>query len=107
WAKQYFGAIARQPQTPPADISEPRQEKEKRATRTDPLPPPPAIAIGYHAPRRGTPEYLALGVIDQVLASGRDSWLYENLVQKRGLTGEIGSSMNELGSNFYIGGRRA
>ena len=37
---------------PQPDISEPRQEKEKRTTKTDPLATRPALAIGYHAPER-------------------------------------------------------
>ena len=63
-----------------------------------------ALAIAYHAPTNGTPEYYALALIDQILAAGRDSLLYGDLVQKRGVTGELGSSMNILGSMFDIHG---
>jgi predicted Zn-dependent peptidase len=45
-----------------------------------------------------------MALIDQILAAGNDSWLYEELVQKRGLTGEIGSSRNALGNMFNIDG---
>jgi zinc protease len=102
--KQYFGPIAAQPQPAQPDISEPRQTEEKRATKVDEKAPRPALAIGYHAPPNGTPEYYALALIDQILASGNDSWLYQDLVQKRGLTGEVSSSVNALGNMFNIHG---
>ena len=37
---------------PPPDLREPRQEKEKRAGRTDPLANRPALGIAYHVPDR-------------------------------------------------------
>ncbi len=43
-------------------------------------------------------------MIDQILASGRDSILYQDLVQKRGLTGNVNASINALGSMFDIQG---
>jgi zinc protease len=104
WVRQYFGDIPAQPQPPKADISEPRQTEEKRHTKTDDKATRPALAIGYHAPPADTPEYYAMGIIDQILAAGNDSWLYQDLVQSRGLTGEIGSSMNPLGNMFNING---
>jgi zinc protease len=45
-----------------------------------------------------------MALLDQILASGNDSWLYEDLVQKKGLTGEISSSINLLGNMFNIDG---
>ena len=102
--KQYFGPIAAQPQPPRPDISEPRQTEEKRHTKVDEKAPRPALAIGWHAPPQDTPEYYAMALLDQILASGNDSWLYEDLVQKKGLTGEISSSINLLGNMFNIDG---
>lgn len=104
WVKQYFGPIAAQPQPPRPDISEPRQTEEKRKTKVDEKAPRPALAIGYHAPPQDTPEYYAMAMIDQILASGNDSWLYQDLVQTRGLTGEVDSAMNALGNMFNIHG---
>jgi predicted Zn-dependent peptidase len=86
------------------DISEPRQEKEKRAGKSDPLAPRPAHADAYHAPARNTPEYFALGLLDQILAGGTDSRLHEALVRRTGLTGEVDSSINGLGNMFNIAG---
>ncbi len=104
WVRQYFGGIAAQQQPAAADVSEPRQEQEKRATQTDEKATRPALAIAYHAPEHNTPEYFALGLIDQILASGNDSWLYQDLVQKRGFTDEVESSINSLGNMFSIKG---
>ena len=104
WVRQYFGDIAAQPQPAPADISEPRQTEEKRASKTDDKATRPALAFAYHAPPQDTPEYYAMGIIDQILAAGNDSWLYQDLVQTRGLTGEVSSSMNLLGNMFDIHG---
>jgi predicted Zn-dependent peptidase len=102
--KKYFGPIAAQPQPPKADISEPRQTEEKRASKTDEKATRPALALAWHAPGQGTPEYYAMGLIDQILASGKDSWLYQDLVQKQGLTGDVSSSINLLGNMFNING---
>jgi predicted Zn-dependent peptidase len=105
WIKQYFGGIPASRLPPPPDISEPRQEKEKRSTKEDPLANRPALALGYHHPPRNTPEYYAMGLIDQLLLQGQDSRLYEALVQKRGLTGSVNGGTNPgLGSMFDVNG---
>jgi zinc protease len=105
WIKKYFAGIPASTLPPPPDISEPRQEKEKRSTREDPLANRPALALGYHHPPRNTPEYYAMGLIDQLLLQGQDSRLYEALVQKRGLTGSVDGGANPgLGSMFDVQG---
>ncbi|HYR29865.1 MAG TPA: pitrilysin family protein, partial [Thermoanaerobaculia bacterium] len=104
WVKQYFGNIPAQPQPPKADISEPRQTEEKRATKTDDKATRPALAVAWHAPEQNTPEYYALALIDQILLAGKDSWVHQDVVQRRGLTGEVSSSMNLLGSMFDLNG---
>jgi zinc protease len=105
WITQYFAGIPSSTVPPLPDISEPRQEKEKRATHDDPLANRPALALGYHHPPRNTPEYYAMGLIDQLLVQGQDSRLYEALVQKRGLTGSVSGGANPgLGSMFDVKG---
>jgi zinc protease len=104
WVRQYFEPIPSVQLAQQPDISEPRQTEEKRHTKVDEKATRPALAIGWHAPRADTPEYYAMGIIDQILASGNDSWLYQDLVQTRGLTGEVSSSMNVLGNMFNING---
>jgi zinc protease len=104
WIREYFGGIPPQPQPPKADISEPRQEREKRVSKSDPKATRPAIAIGYHAPEPETDAYYALALIHQILASGRDGWLYEDLVRKRGLTGDVEAKMNAFDPMFDVRG---
>ncbi len=105
WIKKYFEAIPASALPPKPDIAEPRQEKEKHATKPDALATRPAIAIGYHAPRRNTSEYFAMGLLDQVLVQGKDSRLYQALVQQSGLTGDVDGGINSgLGDMYNIDG---
>ncbi|NTX07547.1 insulinase family protein [Myxococcus sp. CA051A] len=104
WVKKYFGPLptVAQPQKP--DISEPRQEKEKRHDKPDKLAERPALAVGYHMPAVGTPEYYAMALVDEVLLKGNDSALYQQLVQKKGLAGELQGGVNELGNQWNYNG---
>ena len=61
----------------------------------------PAIAIGYHMPERNTPEYWAMGLIDQILLQGDDSRLTEVLVKAEGVTGDVQGGINDLLGNMY------
>ena len=102
--EKYFAAIpsAKLPAQP--DLSEPRQEKEKTVVKQDALAPRPALAVGYHMPERNTPEYFAMGLLDQILIGGDDSLLYQELVQKRGLTDSVDGGINLLGNMFNYQG---
>jgi len=104
WVHQYFSAIPASKLPPQPDISEPRQEKEKLVNREDALANRPALALGYHFPERNTPDFYAMGLIDQLLVQGDDSRLYQSLVQKRGLTGSVSGAVNTLGNMFDIKG---
>jgi len=101
---KYFSGIAPAELPPTPDIGEPRQEEEKIATRPDPLANRPALAFAYHMPPRNSPEYFAMGLLDQMLVQGDDSLLYQELVKKRGYTGDIGGAINELGNMFDYDG---
>ncbi len=105
WIERYFSSIppAKLPAAP--DLREPRQEKEKHAGRTDPLANRPALGLAYHLPDRGTPEWYAFGLLDQILAQGPDSLLYDELVRKRALTGGVDAGINwGLGNMFDYSG---
>jgi predicted Zn-dependent peptidase len=105
WIEKYFGAIPKSKMPPPPDLTEPRQEKEKHAGRTDPLANRPALGLGYHVPERNTPEWYAFGLLDQLLAQGPDSLLYDELVRKRALTGGVDAGINwGLGNMFDYNG---
>ena len=105
WIQKYFADIPTAKLPPPPDLKEPRQEAEKRAGRKDPLAARPALGLAYHVPERNTPQWYAFGLIDQVLAQGPDSLLYDELVRKQGLTGEISAGINwGLGNMFDYSG---
>ncbi len=91
WIEKYFGGIK-------------RQEKEKRFTKEDKLANKPALAVAYKMPERNTPEYYAMGLIDQLLLQGQDSKLYQSLVQGKGYTGNVSGGINYLGNMYNYNG---
>ena len=105
WIEKYFGDIPATRRPPVPDLREPRQEKEKKASKTDPLAKRPALAFAYHMPERNTPEYYAMGLLDQLLLQGDDSLLYQELAKRRSLTGGVGGGINPgLGHMFNYNG---
>jgi len=102
--EKYFGSLKASQLPPVPDLTEPRQEKEKRTTKNDALAKRPAIAVGYHMPERNTPEYYAMALIDSLLIEGDDSLLHQELVQKRGLTGNVNGGINLLGNAYNYSG---
>jgi zinc protease len=104
FVEKYFAAIPSVQQPKEPDLTEPRQEKEKKASKPDAQAKRPAIAVAYHMPARNTPEYYAMGLIDQILIEGDDSRVYEELVQKRGMTGGIEGGINLLGNMYNYNG---
>ena len=104
WIEKYFGGIKSSQLPPQPDLAEPKQEKEKTVIKKDPLAPRPALAIGYHIPDRNSPEYYAMGLIDQILVQGDDSLMRKELVLKRGLTDSVDGGINMLGNMFNYQG---
>ncbi|HEX7046663.1 MAG TPA: pitrilysin family protein [Gammaproteobacteria bacterium] len=104
WIKKYFGDIPSADVPPIPDISEPKQTEEKIAVREDPLINRPALAFSYHMPERNTPEYYAMGLIDQILLQGDDALLVQKLVQEKGYTAEVSGGINLLGNMFNYNG---
>lgn len=104
WVEKYFGGIPRRPDPPPLDISEPRQTAERRGSRVDPKANRPALSVAWHAPDTSSRDYMAMVLIEQILTAGRDSWLFEDLVQKRGMTANVSSTLNGLGNAYTIKG---
>jgi zinc protease len=102
--EKYFGGIKASQLPPVPDLSEPKQEKEKHASKVDALAKQPGIAIAYHMPERNTPEYYAMGLLDQILIEGDDSLEHQELVQKEGLTASVEGGINYLGNMFNYQG---
>lgn len=99
--KKYFGDIPRADVPPLPGLSEPRQEKEKRFSKEDKLANKPALAVAYHVPDRLTPEYFAMGILDQLLLQGEDSRFYQAIVKEKGYAGGVGGGINALLGNMY------
>jgi len=104
WVEQYFGNIPSSTAVEMPDIAEPVQEQEKRHTKVDALASRPALALGYHMPDRNSPEYWAMGLLDQILLQGDDAWLHQALVQQEGATGAVSGGINLLGNMFNYDG---
>jgi len=105
WVDKYFSKIPSQKPEPLPELTEPRQEKEKTVTRTDALAKKPAIGFGYQMPKRGTPEYYAMGLLDQILLQGEDSMLYQELVKNKTYTSGLNGGINGyLGNMFNYNG---
>jgi len=104
WIEQYFGPLKASELPPKPDISEPKQEAEQVFHKKDTLAPKPAIAVAYKMPERNTPEYYAMGLIDQLLLQGQDSKLSTKLTQEKGYTGYVGGGINYLGNMFNYNG---
>ena len=104
WVEQYFSNIPASELPEQPDITEPKQAEEKRFTKEDKLANKPAIAVAYKMPDRNSPEYYAMGLIDQLLLQGNDSKLYQKLVQEKGYTGSVSGGINYLGNMFNYNG---
>ena len=102
--EKYFAGIPAAQKVKEPDLAEPRQEKEKKASKIDPQAKRPALAVAYHMPDRNTPQYYAMGLLDQILLEGDDSLLHQELVQKRGMTGGVEGGINLLGNMYDYNG---
>jgi len=76
----YFGDIPSQPQPKRPDLTEPAFEPQKQ-TYKDPLARVPAILVGYPGPKRLSPDYYAMFVIDAILTNGDSSRFRLDLVK--------------------------
>jgi predicted Zn-dependent peptidase len=104
WIQKYFGDIPAAVLPPQPDISEPRQTEEKSYIKNDSLANKPAIALAYHMPERNTPEYYAMGLLDQVLLQGDNSLLAQKLEKEKGYTSKVSGGINYLGNMFNYKG---
>lgn len=104
WIEELFGHIPAGDPLPEIDTSEPRQEEEKFASQEDQLANQPALAVGYHMPPRGTPEYYAMAIIDQLMVQGDDSRLTRSIVDEEGYASGVFGGINLLGNAFNYNG---
>jgi predicted Zn-dependent peptidase len=81
--KKYFEGIPSQPSPPRVDMTEPDQTAERRKTIEDAFAQTPRIDIVYKIPAGNTPDWYALSLLGNVLASGQSSRLYQKLVKEK------------------------
>ena len=104
WIEDMFGPIEAGAPLPDIGTSEPRQNAEKFESIEDDLANQPALAVGYHMPERGTPEYYAMAMLDQLLLQGDDSLLTASLVNEEGYASGVFGGINLLGNAFNYNG---
>jgi zinc protease len=52
-------------------------------------------------PTRGTKEWFAMGVLDQILLRGQDSRMFQKLVRETGIAGGVHGGINVGLGNMY------
>jgi zinc protease len=104
WIEKYFAKIPAVKQPAKPDITEPRQEKEKRFSKVDKLANRPALGLAYHIPERNTPEHYAMVLLDILMLNGDDALLRQELVNNKGYSGSVDGGINLLGTAFNYNG---
>src|SRR5215471_2442696 len=77
----YFGDIPAQPAPKRPDLTEPSAFKPHTQTYKDAMAQVPGVIIGYLGPKRRTPDYYALNMIDAILTLGDSSRFRQDLVK--------------------------
>jgi zinc protease len=77
----YFGDIPSQPKPKRPDLSEPSGFQAQTKVVKDPLARVPAVVMGYMGPKRRSPDYYALNMIDAILTAGDSSRIRQDLVK--------------------------
>jgi zinc protease len=97
--KKYFEGIPSQPAPPAVDTAEPEQKAERRFTVEDPLARLPQILMGYKGIVGNTPDAYAMQVLNQALATGQSSRLYQKLVKEKELVSGVFAFINAMRGN--------
>jgi zinc protease len=100
-AKRYFENIPVGPLPPHVDATEPPQTEERRGEVLEKFGPLPAMAIGYRAPARGTPDWYAAGILDRALHGGRAGRVYRHLVLERQIALEVSGGINYSSGDLF------
>jgi predicted Zn-dependent peptidase len=93
--RQQFESIPAQPAPVPVDMTEPPQTAERRTTIEDALARLTRIDMVYKIPPSSSPDDDALRVLATVLANGRSSRFYENIVRQKELAPSVSAFATE------------
>jgi len=77
----YFGDIPSQPQPKHPDMTEPADFQGRTEVHKDPLAKVPGVIIGYPGPKRRSPDYYAIIMIDAILTAGDSARFRMDLVK--------------------------
>lgn len=83
WVEQDFGAIPAQPQAKRSEIVEPERTQGVKVEVTDAHARFPAVIMGWPAPKRHTPDWYALEILDALLTLGKGSKLEIEMMRGR------------------------
>jgi len=90
-----FEMIARQPDPPVVDMTEPTQKAERRANVEDVLARAPRIDIAFKAVPGNSADFYALQVLATALHGGQSSRLFQKLVKEKEMLTNVGGFMDE------------
>ncbi len=77
----YFGDIPSQAAAKRPDLTEPAGAEARKQVYKDPLARVPGVIIGYPGPKRRSPDYYALNMIDAILTAGDSARIRLDLVK--------------------------
>ena len=97
-AETYFGRLPKRPLPPPVITVEPPQEGERRLEVESPAQP--VVVVGYRKPSNQDPDRAVFDVIQSVLAGGRTSWFYKELVRDKQVALDAGGFPNFPGDKY-------
>jgi predicted Zn-dependent peptidase len=87
------------------DVSEAKQEKEKRVKETDKLANLPALAFGYHLPPQDSADYPPMVLLNLVMQGDDGSRFYQRMVKDKQISVDWNGGINfELGNEFDYSG---
>lgn len=93
WIKKYFGAVSKPSEKiPRVTIKEPPRKEDKLETSYSPKAPLPAIAVTYLAPSVRSKDAPALSLVEEILAGGASSRLYQAMVYEQQIAQTVSCS---------------
>ena len=77
----YFSDIPSQPQPKHPEMAEPADFQARTQAYKDPLARVPGVVLGFPGPKRRSPDYYALSMVDAILTAGDSSRIRQDLVK--------------------------
>lgn len=93
-ARHYFEDIPANSPPPQPDVWEDSPGEERCGTVEEKFGTLPALAIGYHMPRRRTADWYAAGMLDQILHGGRAGRVHRRLVMEKQIAVETAGGIH-------------